>query len=155
MTDPQFDPSLTNHAKDSPSPNSEPVAYFCPAGCGCAWRDNGDGSMSLLGANSKSCKTCERLPLDRLTPVYAAPPAPPALAEPVAYIDGAGYPHHHSDIQSVAEARLYGPRKPLYTHPPRAEPEPEPESDAEPVFLQPEPKLPDGITSITRHRIGG
>jgi hypothetical protein len=52
----------------------EPVAYLCPAGCGCTWRDNRNGSMSLLGNNSKSCEVCEPLPLSGLAPVYASAP---------------------------------------------------------------------------------
>jgi hypothetical protein len=50
---------------------SEPVAYFCPHGCGCLWRENRDGSMSLYGRNSKSCEKCERLPLNSLLPLYS------------------------------------------------------------------------------------
>jgi hypothetical protein len=48
----------------------ETVAYMCPSNCGCLWRDNGDGTMSLFGPNSKSCLTCEFLPLSRLVPLY-------------------------------------------------------------------------------------
>jgi hypothetical protein len=46
------------------------VAYMCPNGCGCLWRDNKDETMSLYGPNSKSCAVCEFLPLDKLTPLY-------------------------------------------------------------------------------------
>lgn len=48
----------------------KPFAYLCPGGCGCTWRDNGDETMSLYGANSKSCLVCEFLPLRRLIPLY-------------------------------------------------------------------------------------
>jgi hypothetical protein len=30
--------------------------------CGCLWRDNLDGSVSLFDANQKSCQNCEMLP---------------------------------------------------------------------------------------------
>lgn len=56
------------------------LAYLCPAGCGCTWRDNGDGSMSLYGPSSRSCAACETMPLSKLLPVYTAP-AQPASAE--------------------------------------------------------------------------
>ena len=49
------------------------VHGLCPAGCGCLWRDNFDGTMSL-GYNQRSCKTCEPLPFDKLIPLYAHPP---------------------------------------------------------------------------------
>ncbi len=51
-----------------------PTAYACPVGCGCLWRDNQDGTMSLFGENSKSCSVCEWLPLAKLTPLYSVPP---------------------------------------------------------------------------------
>lgn len=51
------------------------LAYLCPAGCGCTWRDNGDGSMSLYGPSSRSCAVCETMPLSKLLPLFAAPPA--------------------------------------------------------------------------------
>lgn len=57
------------------------LVYLCPAGCGCTWRDNGDGSMSLYGPSSRSCAACETMPLSKLVPVYATPPA--TSAEPV------------------------------------------------------------------------
>ena len=47
----------------------QPIAYMCPMGCGCLWRDNGDGTMSLFGVNSKSCATCEVMPLAELIPL--------------------------------------------------------------------------------------
>lgn len=57
-----------------------PYAYACPEKCGCIWRDNNDGSMSLFGKNSKSCEVCEFLPLDKLIPLYrAAAPAETSL----------------------------------------------------------------------------
>lgn len=31
--------------------------------CGCEWRDNQDGTMSLYSANDHSCNVCENLPL--------------------------------------------------------------------------------------------
>lgn len=45
------------------------VVYFCKH-CGCTWRDNKDGTMSLYGHNSKSCDICENSSLDKLTPLY-------------------------------------------------------------------------------------
>lgn len=48
----------------------EAYAYACPAGCGCLWRDNKNGTMSLYGINSKSCHACEPAPLHDLIPVY-------------------------------------------------------------------------------------
>lgn len=50
----------------------EPFAYACPANCGCIWRDNGDGTMSLFGKHSASCEVCEPLPLAELIPLYRA-----------------------------------------------------------------------------------
>ena len=35
-------------------------------------------------------------------------------AEPVAWIDSNGHPHHLSAIQGVREKQLYGPWRPLY-----------------------------------------
>lgn len=58
----------------------EPVAYFCPVGCGCLWRDNKDGSMSLFSGKHRSCEVCENTPLDQLTPLYASPPKREPLA---------------------------------------------------------------------------
>jgi hypothetical protein len=55
--------------------DAEPVAWMCPANCGCTWRNNHDGTMSLFGKNSKSCDVCEKLPLDELKPVHASPQA--------------------------------------------------------------------------------
>lgn len=53
--------------------SGEAVAYACPAGCGCLWRDNGDETMSLYGLNSKSCDVCEWLPLADLDTLYTHP----------------------------------------------------------------------------------
>ncbi len=50
-----------------------PTMYLCPVGCGCAWRDNLNGTMSLYDANQKSCGVCETLPLKDLVPVPTAP----------------------------------------------------------------------------------
>ena len=50
--------------------SQEPFAYVCPANCGCMWRDNKDGSMSLFGKRSQSCEVCEPLPLSELVPLY-------------------------------------------------------------------------------------
>jgi len=46
------------------------VYGLCPAGCGCIWRDNFDGTMSL-GMNQRSCKVCEPKPFADLIPLYA------------------------------------------------------------------------------------
>ena len=43
--------------------------YVCPAGCGCKWRDNKDGTMSLYDGDQQSCDVCEKLPLGELTKV--------------------------------------------------------------------------------------
>jgi hypothetical protein len=51
---------------------AQPFAYVCPANCGCMWRDNQDGTMSLFGKRSQSCEVCETLALSALTPVYIA-----------------------------------------------------------------------------------
>lgn len=48
------------------------AAYLCPAGCGCVWRDNRDGSMSLMSGQEKSCGVCEFLPLAKLTKMDVA-----------------------------------------------------------------------------------
>ena len=61
--------SAKEAARDIARADNFPYAYACPEGCGCIWRDNHDGSMSLFGPNSKSCKVCEYLPLDKLTPL--------------------------------------------------------------------------------------
>lgn len=50
----------------------EAVYGLCPAGCGCVWRDNFDGTMSL-GMNQRSCKVCESKPWRDLIPLYARP----------------------------------------------------------------------------------
>jgi len=47
----------------------EIIAYMCPNNCGCLWRDNKDGTMSLFGPNSRSCSVCEFLPLAKLIPL--------------------------------------------------------------------------------------
>lgn len=47
----------------------EPNLYMCPKECGCLWRDNHDGTMSLYGPNSKSCPACEIMPLTELIPL--------------------------------------------------------------------------------------
>ena len=52
--------------------NQVPVSYGCPVKCGCYWRDNNDGTMSLC-ANNKSCGICECLPLSKLIPLYESP----------------------------------------------------------------------------------
>lgn len=62
-------------------PDAKPVAYLCPVGCGCTWRDNGDGSMSLFGHKSQSCQICEYMPLAKLMPLYAAPQPPAGKGE--------------------------------------------------------------------------
>lgn len=46
----------------------KPLAYACPVGCGCLWRDNEDGTMSLFNGDQKSCNVCEVLPLTSLQP---------------------------------------------------------------------------------------
>jgi hypothetical protein len=48
------------------------AVYECPAGCGCLWRDNGDGTMSLLNGGQKSCAQCESMPLASLNPLMIA-----------------------------------------------------------------------------------
>jgi hypothetical protein len=51
----------------------QPYAYVCPVGCGCMWRDNHDGTMSLFDGNQTSCKQeggCEWMPLKELAPLY-------------------------------------------------------------------------------------
>lgn len=50
----------------------EPVAYECPKGCGCWWRDNKDSTMSLFNGEHKSCSVCENLSLSDLRPVSLA-----------------------------------------------------------------------------------
>lgn len=55
----------------APEWDGDPDAYMCPAGCGCLWRDNHNGTMSLYGPNSESCDVCEPLPLNQLVPVKA------------------------------------------------------------------------------------
>lgn len=50
---------------------NKPAYGLCPVGCGCVWRDNFDGSMSL-GINQRSCNTCERMSMSMLIPLYAS-----------------------------------------------------------------------------------
>ena len=50
----------------------EPVAYECPKGCGCWWRDNRDGTMSLFNGDHRSCSICENLSLNDLRLVSLA-----------------------------------------------------------------------------------
>lgn len=77
-------PSRTDHTCDftdglddckacTPSRTDPPDLTMCPAGCGCLWRDNGDGTMSLFGPNSRSCSVCEPLAWDRLVPLHREP----------------------------------------------------------------------------------
>lgn len=49
-----------------------PTAYECPKGCGCWWRDNRNGTMSLFDGDQKSCAICENLPLSKLIRVSLA-----------------------------------------------------------------------------------
>jgi len=53
---------------------TRPYAYACPRGCGCIWRDNEDGTISLFGPNSKSCAICEVMALKDLLPVWRTMP---------------------------------------------------------------------------------
>lgn len=58
-----------------PAPAEDaPVAYMCPDadGCGCLWRENRNGTMSLYNGNQKSCAACEPMPLAKLTPLVPA-----------------------------------------------------------------------------------
>lgn len=63
-------------------PEAQPFAYACPANCGCIWRDNHDGTMSLFGKRSQSCEVCEPLPLDKLIPLYRSALSRPAQEQP-------------------------------------------------------------------------
>jgi hypothetical protein len=65
-------PKISEIMRAPAPPNREPVAYMCPKGCGCLWRDNHDGTMSLYGPNSKSCQDCEFMSLNSLIPVAVA-----------------------------------------------------------------------------------
>jgi thymidylate synthase (FAD) len=38
--------------------------------CGCQWRNNGDGTMSLNSMNDESCSICESFRWDNLTPLH-------------------------------------------------------------------------------------
>lgn len=51
-----------------PQPTGSSV-YECPKECGCWWRDNHDGTMSLFDGDQKSCNYCEPLPLHKLKPL--------------------------------------------------------------------------------------
>lgn len=58
------------------------LAWRCTS-CGCLWRDNLDGSVSLLDTNQKSCDQCEHRPtrdacLVAAVPENATPAAQPA-----------------------------------------------------------------------------
>lgn len=68
---------IARHSLATPAPSVEavelPPMYLCPNGCGCAWRDNLNGTMSLYDGNQKACGVCETLPLKDLVPVPAAP----------------------------------------------------------------------------------
>ena len=65
-------------------PQGDPAAYICQAGCGCLWRDNKDGSMSLFNGRQKSCEVCEVTPLAKMTPLYTHPSSGPATDAEVA-----------------------------------------------------------------------
>lgn len=71
-----------------------PHAYICPVGCGCLWRDNRDGTMSLFNGKQISCAGCEPLPLSCLRPLYAYPPLPAGFVavprEPTEEMERAG-----------------------------------------------------------------
>jgi hypothetical protein len=47
---------------------------MCQAGCGCLWRNNGDGTISLGGRQSRSCSACEHSKWDELVPLCERPP---------------------------------------------------------------------------------
>ncbi len=87
-------------------PAPEPTIYLCPAGCGCTWRPAvymeavKQEMFGLFGPNSKSCEVCESLPLDKLIPLYAAPPpASPLDARDAARLDWAE--HHPEAFHTV------------------------------------------------------
>lgn len=61
-----------------------PIAYVCPAGCGCMWRDNRNGTMSMYGPNSQSCDVCDPMILSELTPVFDRPVEQQEQTKPVA-----------------------------------------------------------------------
>lgn len=67
------EPSAAAYAsrRNPPRHGMQFVALMCPAKCGCVWRDNHDGTMSLFGPNSKPCDVCEQAAIDDLIPVYA------------------------------------------------------------------------------------
>lgn len=65
-----FEAELWRSTTHSPM---QPFAYVCPVLCGCMWRNNGDGTMSLFGKRSQSCEICEPLSLDKLVPLYREP----------------------------------------------------------------------------------
>lgn len=52
---------------------NRPAYGLCPSGCGCVWRDNFDGSLSL-GMNQRSCTDCEPLPFSKLVPLFVRNP---------------------------------------------------------------------------------
>jgi len=90
---------IARNARNAAS--GKPILYLCPAGCGCTWRDNDDGSMSL-GLRQRSCEVCEFLPLDKLVALYIAlPPASPSDAR-----DAARYLEALTKIASYCEGPI-------------------------------------------------
>jgi hypothetical protein len=73
-------------------PQGEPVAWFCGE----------PGNMREVEHWAEGA-----------FPVYAAAP-PQVQPKPAAWMGGDGHPKHLLHIQSVAERKLYGPRKPMY-----------------------------------------
>lgn len=68
--------------------SAEPVTAMCPAACGCLWRDNQDGTMSLYGKNSQSCDVCEVSVWDELIPLRSL--VKPGVPSHYAVLDASG-----------------------------------------------------------------
>lgn len=92
---------LINQLSEPKAGSGVAAAYACPVGCGCLWRDNHDGTMSLYGPRSQSCDVCEPLPLDELLPLYThSQPAqqgsvPDAVSEFVSAVRSINRSSHH------------------------------------------------------------
>ena len=88
------------------SEREKPHVYICPEGCGCLWRDNTDGTMSLFNGNQKSCEVCEYLPLDKLTPLYlrAEPSTQPAQPTTVGNWCGHRHPALNQDCPQCKDS---------------------------------------------------
>jgi hypothetical protein len=115
-------PSNATHQPDMPR-------WKCRQ-CGCLWRDNLDGSVSLFDANQTSCQNCEMLPTAESCVIewfksHAEPQAlynllsqaKDALAAVIADCDGAGPEPADSHSMRLRDAAPQEPDEEMVPHP--------------------------------------